>query len=93
MGAGYFHADYDSWDRRCQFYIDFNGADWVVEGGPSVNDTMVNGVAVPSGVQQPIVDGDRIAVGKESKGIEKTSCWCPLVRVPFSSKAGLLVFE
>ena len=69
---GYFSEDAKFWDRKCQFHISFDGQNWVLEAGNSVNDTMVNGVCVSPGSAQPIAETDRISVGKASKSIEKT---------------------
>jgi hypothetical protein len=67
---GLFADEAKFWDRKEQFTIEHDGPDWILVAAASTNDTMVNGVRIASSTV--LADGDRIAVGKESKGIEKS---------------------
>ena len=58
------------WNSGCQMTFFEEDSTWFVEANPAApNDTLVNGRAVTAAVA--LHDGDRVAVGRESKGIEK----------------------
>ena len=59
------------WDKREQFSVFHEDSLWILAPNASaVNETLLNGVAITQ--EQELQEGDQIAVGRESKNIEKT---------------------
>ena len=67
----YFGDERRFWDDKNQFSIKKDNADWYVVPNPSApNETLVNGIAQTA--ETLLQEGDRIAIGRQASGIEKT---------------------
>lgn len=67
----YFGDERRFWDDKNQFSIKKDNADWYVVPNPSApNETLLNGIAQTT--ETLLQEGDRIAVGRQASGIEKT---------------------
>ena len=64
-----FREEYKFWDIKNQFQLIRDGNDWIVFPNPDApNETLLNGRAIFG--DRILRSGDRIGVGRESKGIE-----------------------